>query len=129
MRPPVHIPLPAMMIMGPVRAFKRMESSTVTTLVATSRISRHCAGVSRCWLANSSNNRVVSIAEGLRPSPRGEYEISDVNAAYLAEVLNAECDDRELAMLMLPRAGLTLVLAIGAAFERLNPHVNRPPTL
>lgn len=30
------------------------------------------------------DNEVVSIARSLRPSPRGEYEITDVNKAYLA---------------------------------------------
>lgn len=31
------------------------------------------------------DNDVVAIARGLRPSPRGEYEITDVNKAYLHE--------------------------------------------
>ncbi len=41
------------------------------------------------------DNRVVEIARGLRPSARGEYEITDINVAYL--------NDRELRMEMLGR--------------------------
>ena len=40
------------------------------------------------WVVNTlldslSNETMLAIAKGLRPSPRGEYEITDVNRAYL----------------------------------------------
>jgi glucose-1-phosphate thymidylyltransferase len=46
------------------------------------------------------DNRVVDIAAGLSPSPRGELEITDVNRAYLgAETLHVERLGRGIAWL------------------------------
>jgi glucose-1-phosphate thymidylyltransferase len=46
------------------------------------------------------DNRVIDIARGLLPSPRGELEITDVNKAYLAlGTLNVELLDRGTAWL------------------------------
>ncbi len=46
------------------------------------------------------DNEVLAIAEALKPSPRGEYEITDVNKAYLeAGKLSVEIMDRGMAWL------------------------------
>jgi glucose-1-phosphate thymidylyltransferase len=46
------------------------------------------------------DNRVLDIAAGLRPSPRGELEITDVNKSYLAEgALTCEVMGRGMAWL------------------------------
>ena len=46
------------------------------------------------------DNSVVSIAENLKPSPRGELEITDINAAYMAQgKLNVICLSRGFAWL------------------------------
>lgn len=46
------------------------------------------------------DNRVLDIAAGLKKSPRGEYEITDVNAAYLREgALRLELLNRGMAWL------------------------------
>ena len=46
------------------------------------------------------DNRVLDIAASLRPSARGEYEITDVNAAYLAQgALQMELMSRGMAWL------------------------------
>ena len=46
------------------------------------------------------DNRVIEIAEGIRPSPRGELEITDVNMAYLAlGELNVDVMGRGMAWL------------------------------
>ena len=46
------------------------------------------------------DNRVIAIAKNLKPSPRGEYEITDVNRFYLEMgKLNVQVMDRGTAWL------------------------------